>query len=662
MPHSSLSSHRDERASFAPAIRPAGRPRFRIGELLLACGVPRERLLDEARRAQAQGADLIDLGLCEGWLDEGVLLREVAARLDVIMLDVAPLPERGTDIAESMRLRSFRAKLHSGREIGRVLAPAGPLIQALGEGKIVLPSGRTILVRRQSLIDALLIGNGDRLAKQAATTLPELLSARPRTGHGETARRAAMVAGTVIIGIVIALLFVEPAVLVSVVPLMLAPFFIFSAVAALVAAFAAWPEATAAQALPDAELPRYTVLVPLYREARVLDNLIKRLSRLDYPRDRLEILLLVEQEDRETRSAIEKRQQNLPGFVAVLTVPPGKPQIKPRALNAALPFATGELLVVYDAEDAPEPDQLRRAAAAFAVAPRDMTCLQARLAIANPSDGWLAWRFALDYAALFDMIKAGSARLGLPVPLGGTSNHFRLEALRRIGAWDAWNVTEDADLGIRLARFRHRIGDLPSTTWEEAPASLGLWINQRTRWMKGWMQTMIVQTRMPREVLRELGPFRALAISITGLSVVLCSLLLPLVFLAFMLRWSSGLPLLAGGVFQQLADSTLILSLEMALLLETVPPLMALAKRRSLRLAPAILFAPVVYALISFCSWRALTELVKRPYHWHKTPHGLMKCEGGLGQLRDMSAPADVLQKQSAQSPAIAAAKTSLPA
>lgn len=624
--------------------------------------MPRERLLDEARRAQALGSDLIDLGLNEGWIDESVLLREVAARLDAIVLDDAPMPERGTDIAESIRLRSFRARMPSGGEIGRVLAPGGALIRALGGGRMALPPGRTVLVRRQSLINALLLEGGGRLAKQAATTLPERFSARPCTAHGESVRDAAMVAGTVAIGTVLAMLVVEPAVLVALIPLVLGLIFILAGFAALGAAIAAWPDARAARSLTDAELPRYSLLVPLYREARVLDDLIKRLDRIDYPRDRLEILLLVEQDDRETRDALKKRPQALPGFISVLTLPPGKPRTKPRALNAALPFATGDLLVVYDAEDAPEPDQLRRAAAAFAVAPGDMTCLQARLAIANPCDGWLAWRFAVDYAALFDTIKSGSARLGLPVPLGGTSNHFRLDALRRVGAWDAWNVTEDADLGIRLARFRHRIGDLPSTTWEEAPAKLDVWLNQRTRWMKGWMQTLLVQARVPREILGELGPFRALAIGMTGLAVVLGALLLPLVVLAFILRVQSDPPFMGGGALQQLADATMAVSLGMALLLETVPPMMALAKRRSLRLAPAILFAPAIYALISFCAWRALLELVTRPYHWHKTPHGLMKQEGGVGHLRAMLEPAEALQKQSAQSPVMAEANTSRPA
>ncbi len=298
MPFSSVPPRLVASVPPSPAIRPAAVPRFRIGELLLACGVPRERLLDEARRAQVLGSDLIDLGLNEGWIDEGVLLREVAARLDAVVLDEAPLPQRGTDIGESIRLSSFRAKLRDGRDIGRVISPGGAVIRALAEGRIVLPHGRVGLVRRQNLIDALLQEGGERLSKQASETLPENFSARPRAQHGETARRAAMVAGTLITGAVLAMLMVEPAVLVAVIPLVLGTIFVLAALCALGASAAAWPDARAAKPLPEADLPRYTLLVPLYREARVLDDLISRLNRIDYPRDRLEILLLGEQDDR----------------------------------------------------------------------------------------------------------------------------------------------------------------------------------------------------------------------------------------------------------------------------------------------------------------------------------------------------------------------------
>jgi glycosyltransferase XagB len=640
---------------FRPAATTGGRPGFRLSEALLACGISRERLLEEAARAADMGADLVDLGLGEGWITEETLLREVAARLDLAFLQQAPPPDDSLSLGESLRLRSYRAK--GGREALRILAPNGALIRALAEGRMTAPQGRVALVTRQSLCDALIAAQGVTMARDAARTLPPRFSARWPERLRPLQRGPLALALLVLVGGMLGLLAMFPAVLTTIVPFLLAPLLIGGAMTAVLSALRSLRPNPAPPPLPEAKLPAYTILVPLYREAEMIDTLLANLARIDYPRDRLEILLLLEADDTETRDALRRRAAELPGSITLIDVPPGEPRTKPRALNAGLPFATGELLVVYDVEDAPEPDQLRRAAATFAVASPHVTCLQARLAVANPYDSLLAWRFALDYAALFDAIKAGAARLGWPVPLGGTSNHFRTGALRRVGAWDAWNLTEDADLGIRLARLGHRIADLPSTTWEELPGTLQPWLNQRTRWLKGWMQTLIVQARMPRDLLGELGPFRMLAISLTGLSVVFGALGLPLCLVSLGLRLYMGLPFFEGPSFIVISDTLVIASLIAALVLETVPPLIALAKRRSLHLAPAILLAPLTYLLISVAAWRALFELARQPYLWRKTPHGLMKRRGGLGPLHGAEA-----QTQSASRPLIMAEKTSRPA
>ncbi|MCA3595562.1 MAG: glycosyltransferase [Methylobacterium sp.] len=631
-------------------------PAFRLSEALLACGLPRERLLDEVARAGEMGSDVIDLGLREGWLHEETLLREIAARLDLAFLEAPPPVEAGIGLDESLRLRSYRAA-GSGREGLRVLSPDGALIRALAEGRMIAPGGRVALVTRQSLCDALIAFHGADLARKAASTLPPRFSARRpeaiRPRRRGSLLRMLLVSMLAILGLVIAF----PALLTILVPALLAPLLIGGAMTTVISALASREPLPLPPALPEARLPAYTILVPLYREAGMIETLVTHLERLDYPRDRLEILLLIEADDTETRDALRVRRADLPGNMLILEVPPGEPRTKPRALNAGLPFATGELLVVYDAEDAPDPDQLKRAAAAFAVAHPLVTCMQARLAVVNAYDSLLTCRFAVDYAALFDAVKAGAARLGWPVPLGGTSNHFRTEALRRVGAWDAWNLTEDADLGIRLARLGHRVEDLPSTTWEELPATLRPWMNQRTRWMKGWMQTLIVQARMPRDLLGELGPFRLLAISLTGLSVVLGALGLPLCLLSLGLRLSMGLPFLGGPSLIVLFDLLVLVSLAAALLLETVPPLLALSRRGSVHLAPALLLAPVIYILISVAAWRALFELARHPFLWRKTPHGLIRRAGGLGSLQAGNA-----QEQSASRPVIMAEKTSRPA
>ena len=237
---------------------------------------------------------------------------------------------------------------------------------------------------------------------------------------------------------------------------------------------------------PDWLLPVYTVLVPLMREANVLPHLVGSLRALDYPAAKLEIFLVLEAADAETQAAVLALE--LPGNFRTLVVPDRAPHTKPKALNYALQFARGDYVVVYDAEDRPQPDQLRRAWEVFRHAPAELGCLQAQLNIYNPRQSWLTRQFTIEYSALFDAILPALEQLRLPVPLGGTSNHFPRATLISVGAWDPYNVTEDADLGIRLARQGYRTGVLASTTWEEAPATFGVWIKQRTRWLKGWMR------------------------------------------------------------------------------------------------------------------------------------------------------------------------------
>jgi cellulose synthase/poly-beta-1,6-N-acetylglucosamine synthase-like glycosyltransferase len=156
---------------------------------------------------------------------------------------------------------------------------------------------------------------------------------------------------------------------------------------------------------------------------------------------------------------------DLPASMEIIVAPRGPPQTKPRALNVALALARGAFTVIYDAEDLPGRRQLRTAAARFAVSGPEVACLQARLSIYDPGRNALTRLFAIEYAALFEVINPGLIALGHPILLGGTSNHFRTQVLQVGRGWDAWNVTEDADLSIRLARAGFRIGDLPLSTW-----------------------------------------------------------------------------------------------------------------------------------------------------------------------------------------------------
>ena len=299
--------------------------------------------------------------------------------------------------------------------------------------------------------------------------------------------------------------------------------------------------------------------------------------------------------------------------------PPGNPRTKPRALNVALDETRGELLCVYDAEDEPAPDQLRRAAARFDSDP-GLDALQGKLTIANWRDGWLSFMFAVEYASLFELINPGLSALDLPVALGGTTNHFRTRSLRRVGGWDAWNVTEDADLGLRLARFGARVGALESETVEEAPNELGNWFRQRMRWQKGWMQTMLVHTREPLRYFRESGVKKGVAGLTLIVGTVMTGLFGPMFLIAALWR---GLEEAASETaVSRLADVyTYILTL-LGLQAVVLPALVAMRKRGLRPYGRALLLMPFYYLLVSAATWAALYELIVRPFHWHKTAHG----------------------------------------
>lgn len=324
--------------------------------------------------------------------------------------------------------------------------------------------------------------------------------------------------------------------------------------------------------------------------------------------------------------------RNLPGVeYDVIVAPPGMPRTKPRALNVALPFARGTLVAIYDAEDRPDPAQLRKAAAAFANAPDDVACLQARLAIDNGSDGPLQALYALDYAALFAVFNRGLAWCGMPMFLGGTSNHFRRDLLVAVGGWDAWNVTEDADLGLRLARSGLRVTVFDSWTDEEAPVTVRGLLRQRVRWKKGWMQTLIVHLRDPRRLWRDLGSLKTASVLATFASGVLGPLLWPLFTgIVVWLAWSGTL--LQPEGFVGSARATLMCLLVLCGVLAMIAPLVLGAVRQGLvRYLVLLPLLPLWQIALCAAAWIALVELFANPYRWAKTDHGLAKRRGPIG-------------------------------
>lgn len=384
--------------------------------------------------------------------------------------------------------------------------------------------------------------------------------------------------------------------------------------------------------LADAALPVYTVLVPLFREAAVLPRLVAALRRLDYPAAKLDIRLIVEERDEETRAAA--RALALPPCIELVVVPHSEPRNKPRALNYAVQTARGDFVAVYDAEDRPEPGQLRAALAAFARGPAELACVQARLGIYNARQNWLTRQFAIEYAGQFDVILPALQALRLPIPLGGTSNHFRRAALAAAGEWDAWNVTEDADLGLRLARLGYRCAVIDSRTHEEACTRLGPWLRQRTRWLKGWLQTWFVHMRAPRRLLAELGAGGFLAVNLLAGGMVLAGLAHPL-FVAFILYDLASGPRIGTGPAG--AALALVGVWNLALGYAAAMALGWLGLRRAgiAGLAGGLLWVPLYWLLISLAAWRAVWQFARDRYCWEKTDHAAHRY-----RLRDRPAAA----------------------
>jgi len=389
---------------------------------------------------------------------------------------------------------------------------------------------------------------------------------------------------------------------------------------ALTAAHAATPAP-----LADDELPLYTALVPLHHEGRLLPLLIEQLAALEYPEDKLEVLLLVEADDEETRRSLD--DCILPPHMRPVTVPPGQPRTKPRALNVGLSRARGALIVVYDAEDRPELDQLRKAAAAFHALPRRVVCLQARLNFYNMRQSTLARLFTADYVQWYYMLLPGMVRGARPfVPLGGTSNHFRVEALRRLGGWDPYNVTEDCDLGVRITRAGLHVDALDSTTWEEAVPHAGAWLRQRSRWVKGYIQTYLVHMRHPVRLWRDVGlrgffDFQSL---VGGSSLLLLvNPLMWVLLLVYVLAHGTARDIAIESLFPPPLYYASLLSFAAGNFLFFYTGLYVCVRHDFDDLTKYALLAPFYWLLMSIGAWAGVVSLVRDPHYWAKTEHGV---------------------------------------
>jgi len=372
------------------------------------------------------------------------------------------------------------------------------------------------------------------------------------------------------------------------------------------------------QTPPPGGWPRYLVLVPLYREAEILPSLIAAMRQLDYPPDKLEIRLLIEEDDEETMQAARALAPGPP--FRIHPIPVSYPRTKPKACNVGMEDSDADLLVIFDAEDRPEPDQLRKAAHAFTLVTDEVVCIQAKLNFYNPERNVLTRCFTAEYAMWFDLSLPGLDALDAPIPLGGTSNHFRLSALRELGGWDEYNVTEDCDLGLRLYARGFRTRMLDSSTWEQACPDLRYWLRQRSRWVKGYVQTYLVHMRRPWDLIRRTGLLQSLHFHLLIGGTPFCQLINPL-YWALALLWFTCRPEALSAFFPGPVFAMGAACLFVGNFVFFYTNAVACVRRGFGNLARYSLLMPFYWALMSLGAWKGTLQLFRRPHHWEKTHH-----------------------------------------
>lgn len=366
--------------------------------------------------------------------------------------------------------------------------------------------------------------------------------------------------------------------------------------------------------------PRVSILIALYREAEVAPLLIEALRALNYPPELLDVKLILEADDDETGPAL--LAQKPPPFVEILVTPDGGPRTKPRALNFAMEFAKGDIIGVYDAEDRPHPEQIRQIAAQFAASPPEVACIQARLGFYNTSENFITRCFEIEYASWFDVMLPGLRRLGLPILLGGTSFFIRRGALAAAGGWDSYNVTEDADLGVMLARAGMQTALSRSLTGEEASSRPDAWIKQRSRWLKGYLATWITHMAEPVKLWRDLGAWRFIWLNVILLSAVLGYLALPFLWVgAVMTSIKPFGDILPGALAHALHDLGYVTAISISSML--VAAFLGLWRRGRTSLAPIAFLLPLYWPLGAAAAYLAIYELIVTPTSWRKTQHGV---------------------------------------
>ena len=596
--------------------------RYLVDRKLISIG----QMLSARRQMRHDRASIADIALNEGWLTAETLLQARAdcfALRRVNLMAEPPDPELATMLEPATCLGLGVLPWRKRADGTILMATTRPEIFAATVADLPAPLhlARPILADPTDLDAAVARQWREEMAAAALTRVP--LSESCRTWAGPTRRRIALLTAALLT--VLGLVLLYPLAIFSLLVLWAGMTLLVAALhkTAAVAAFLTRREVQSPPAahppltLPP-QRPVVSILVPLYREPEVADILIKRLEKLTYPKALLDVLLILEENDTVTRDALSGIA--LPPWIRVIPVPDGRPRTKPRAMNYALDFCRGDIVGIFDAEDAPDPDQIDRVAARFADAPSDLVCLQGVLDYYNPRQNWLARCFTIEYASWFRVMMPGMARLGFAIPLGGTTLFFRRAALETLGGWDAHNVTEDADLGFRLARHGYRTEMLATTTAEEANCHPLPWVRQRSRWLKGYMVTYLVHMRSPRLLLRQLGLWRFVGYQTHFITALSQFLLAPVLWSFWLVLF--GLPHPLDGMLSPpmlTAIAKLFLTVEVLTVATGLLAVSGPAHRHLLFWVPTLQF---YFPLGVLAAYKALFELIFAPFYWDKTTHG----------------------------------------
>ncbi|MFO1175524.1 MAG: glycosyltransferase, partial [Paracoccaceae bacterium] len=633
VPVSGLSDRR--RPGEAPRSRPERKP---LGQILLDMkAVDPGNLLKAVAMRGRQDVRLGDILLAHGWVRETDLMTALSLQWGARVLDLATEPPDPRLIDAFGPELCLSEAVIPWRKAGAVTVVATARPEQFARLRDRLPAGTgpvvMALAGEKAIHAAMLAARQTSLIRRAETRVTPHESCRTLTGR--FAGRAALAGAALLAGLAV----LSPSAA-------FVPLFAWAVLSLVLcsglkaAAFVSQLRAARRNETPSravARLPVVSVMVPLFHETDIAPRLIRRLGRLDYPKELLDILLVVEEDDRQTRAALAARQ--LPHWMRVVTVPHGPIRTKPRALNYALDFCRGSIIGVYDAEDAPEPDQLHRIVRRFHEAGPEVACLQGVLDFYNARHNWLTRCFAAEYAAWFRVVLPGIARMGLVVPLGGTTLFFRRELLEELGGWDAHNVTEDADLGLRLARHGYRTELVPTVTEEEPNGRALPWIRQRSRWLKGYAMTWAVHMRDPVRLWRELGPKRFFGVQVMFLGTLSQFVLAPVLWSCWALTLGLSHPL--QGVMPQWALLALNGVFVLSELLNIAVGAWACRGPRHRHLIPWVPTLHFYFPLGALASYKALWEAVRQPFYWDKTSHGVLDATAEPPEPAD-EAPADL--------------------